>query len=52
MLLSLVLSAQDVFWLLAGIFAILGAPFIARGVRSIVRSERRLEYAVAAEALS
>lgn len=49
--LPLVLSAQQVFWLLAGIFAILGAPFIARGVRSIVRSERRLEYAVAAEAL-
>ena len=49
--LPLVLSAQEVFWLLAAIFAILGAPFIARGVRSIVRTERRLEYAVAAEAL-
>jgi peptide/nickel transport system permease protein len=49
--LPLVLSAQQVFWLLAAIFAILGAPFVARGVRSIVRSERRLEYAVAAEAL-
>jgi peptide/nickel transport system permease protein len=49
--LPLVLSAQQVFWLLAAIFAILGAPFVARGVRSIVRTERRLEYAVAAEAL-
>ena len=49
--LPLVLSAQEVFWLLAAIFAILGAPFIARGVRSIVRTERRLEYALAAEAL-
>jgi len=49
--LPLVLSAPQVFWLLAAIFAVLGAPFIARGVRSIVRAERRLEYAVAAEAL-
>jgi peptide/nickel transport system permease protein len=49
--LPLVLSAQQVFWLLAAIFAILGAPFIARGVRSIVGSERRLDYAVAAEAV-
>jgi peptide/nickel transport system permease protein len=49
--LPLVLSGPQVFWLLAGIFAILGAPFIARGVRSIVRAERRFEYAVAAEAL-
>jgi peptide/nickel transport system permease protein len=49
--LPLVLSAQEVFWLLAAIFAVLGAPFIARGVRSIVRTERRLEYAIAAEAL-
>ena len=49
--LPLVLSARDVFLLLAAIFAVVGAPFIARGVRAIVRSERRLEYAVAAEAL-
>jgi peptide/nickel transport system permease protein len=47
----LVLPASTVFLLLAGIFAIVGAPFIARGVRAIVRSERRLEYAIAAEAL-
>jgi peptide/nickel transport system permease protein len=49
--LPLVLTPPQVFALLAGIFAALGAPFIARGVRAIVRSERRLEYAAAAEAL-
>ena len=47
----LVLPPSIVFLLLSGIFAIVGAPFIARGVRAIVRSERRLEYAIAAEAL-
>ena len=46
--LPLVLSATQVFAMLAGIFAVVGAPFIARGVRAIVRSERRLEYAAAA----
>ena len=30
---------------------IVGAPFVARGVRAIVRSERRLDYAAAAQAL-
>jgi peptide/nickel transport system permease protein len=49
--LPLVLSARTVFLLLAGIFAVVGAPFIARGVRAIVRSERRLDYAVAAVSL-
>jgi peptide/nickel transport system permease protein len=49
--LPLVLSATEVFTLLALIFAVVGAPFIARGVRAIVRSERRLEYAAAAQAL-
>src|SRR4029453_4681775 len=33
------------------IFAFVGAPFIPRGVRAIVRSERRLDYASAAQAL-
>jgi peptide/nickel transport system permease protein len=47
----LVLPPATVFALLAVIFAVVGAPFIARGVRAIVRSERRLDYAVAAEAL-
>jgi len=49
--LPLVLSPAAVFALLASIFAVVGAPFIARGVRGIVRSERQLEYAIAAQAL-
>jgi peptide/nickel transport system permease protein len=49
--LPLVLSASYVFALLVSIFAIVGAPFIARGVRAIVRSERQLDYAAAAQAL-
>ena len=47
----LVLAPATVFLLLSSIFAIVGAPFIARGVRAIVRSERRRDYAIAAEAL-
>ncbi len=49
--LPLVLEAGIVFVLLAVIFAIVGVPFVARGVRGIVRTERRLDYAVAAHAL-
>jgi peptide/nickel transport system permease protein len=49
--LPLVLAPPVVFVLLAGIFAVVGAPFVARGVRGIVRTERRLDYAVAAQAL-
>jgi peptide/nickel transport system permease protein len=49
--LPLVLSAPTVFTILAAIFAIVGAPFVARGVRTIVRTERQLEYAVAARSL-
>jgi peptide/nickel transport system permease protein len=49
--LPLVLAPRDVFLILAGIFAIVGAPFFARGVRAIVRSERRQDYAVAATSL-
>lgn len=49
--LPLVLSPLTVFLLLASIFALVGAPFIARGVRAIVRAERRLDYAVAAASL-
>ena len=48
--LPLVLGPAVVFALLAGIFAVVGAPFIARGVRAIVRSERQLDYAAAAQA--
>jgi peptide/nickel transport system permease protein len=46
-----VLSPPVVFTFLAIIFAVVGAPFIARGVRAIVRTERTLDYAVAAQAL-
>jgi len=49
--LPLVLPARVIAVLLTVIFAIVGAPFVARGVRAIVRTERRLEYAAAAEAL-
>jgi peptide/nickel transport system permease protein len=49
--LPLVLAPGAVFVLLASIFAIVGAPFVARGVRAIIRTERRLDYAAAAEAL-
>jgi len=49
--LPLVLPTAAVFILLTTIFAILGAPIVARGVRAIVRSERQLDYAVAAVSL-
>jgi peptide/nickel transport system permease protein len=49
--LKLVLPPLEVFALLAGIFAIVGAPFIARGVRAIVRSEKQLDYSTAAASL-
>jgi peptide/nickel transport system permease protein len=49
--LPLVLPPRTVFAMLTGIFAVVGAPFIARGVRAIVRSERRLDYTAAAQAL-
>jgi hypothetical protein len=44
-MLRLVLPPFEVFLLLTGIFAVVGAPFIARGVRSIVRSEKQRDYA-------
>jgi peptide/nickel transport system permease protein len=47
----LVLTPRDVFVILLGIFAVLGAPGVARGVRAIVRSERLLDYAAAASSL-
>jgi peptide/nickel transport system permease protein len=48
---KLVLPPLEVFALLAAIFAVVGAPFVARGVRAIVRSEKQLDYAVAASSL-
>ncbi|MGE5245979.1 MAG: ABC transporter permease [Betaproteobacteria bacterium] len=49
--LPLVLTSSTIFLWLTGIFAVVGAPFVARGVRAIVRSERGREYAVAARSL-
>jgi peptide/nickel transport system permease protein len=49
--LPIVLTSNDVFLLLLAIFAVLGAPAIAKGVRGIVRSERHLDYAAAASSL-
>jgi len=47
----LTLPDSTVFLLMAGIFAIVGWPFVARGVRAIIASERTSEYAQAATAL-
>ena len=49
--LPLVLSPAAVFFLLLVIFSVLGAPFVSRGVRAIVRTESSLEYAIAARSL-
>ncbi len=49
--LPLVLASGTVFGLLAAIFAVVGAPFISRGVRAIVRAEKQLDYAVAVASL-
>jgi peptide/nickel transport system permease protein len=49
--LRLVLPPVQIFLLLTAIFAVVGAPFIARGVRAIVRAEKQLDYGVAAVSL-
>jgi peptide/nickel transport system permease protein len=49
--LPLVLSARAVFALFAIIFVVVGSPFVARGVRAIVRTERELDYVTAARSL-
>jgi peptide/nickel transport system permease protein len=46
----LVLPSSTIFLLLLVIFALLGWPMVARGVRAIVIVEREREYAVAARA--
>ena len=46
----LVLPGSTIFVLLLTIFALLGWPMVARGVRAIVLVERDREYAVAARA--
>ncbi|MEZ5286343.1 MAG: ABC transporter permease [Vicinamibacterales bacterium] len=49
--LPLVLPAGQVFALLTIIFALLGWPIVARGVRGIVAREREREYVMAARSL-
>jgi len=46
-----VLSVGQVFWTLVFVFAVLGWPIAARGVRAIVAGERGREYAEAAYAV-
>jgi peptide/nickel transport system permease protein len=48
--LPLVLEPGVVFALMLGIFVLVGWPFVAKGVRALVASERTHEYVVAAEA--
>lgn len=50
-LMPLVLDAGAVFLLLTVLFTIAGWPHVARGVRAIVATERRREYAEAARAI-
>lgn len=49
--LPLVMSPAQIFALLAVLFAIVGAPIVARAVRDVVRTERALDYASAAASL-
>ena len=49
--LPMVLSPLEVFGLLAAIFAVVGAPLVARNIRAVIRRERALDYIVAAESL-
>lgn len=50
-LLPAVLSVGEIFILLASIFAIMGAPVVARGVRGIIVTERDRDYVSAARSL-
>jgi peptide/nickel transport system permease protein len=47
----LVLSTAQVFWAMTLILGIAGWPFPARGVRAVIATEKRKEYAEAAHAL-
>ena len=42
--LPLVLTPAQIFGLMTGIFALVGWPYVARGVRGIVTSERQRDY--------
>jgi peptide/nickel transport system permease protein len=49
--LPLTLPPSTLFVMMAGIFALVGWPFVARGVRGIIASEREREYVMAAKSL-
>ncbi len=49
-MLPLVLTTNEVFWLMVLLFAAAGWPHVARGVRAIVATERARDYAEAARA--
>jgi peptide/nickel transport system permease protein len=49
-MMPLILSAEQVFLILIGIFTLLGWPVVARGVRAILLAERERDYVVAARA--
>jgi ABC-type dipeptide/oligopeptide/nickel transport system permease subunit len=49
--LPLVLPPARVFWLMVGIFSLVGWPFVARGVRAIIARDREREYVLAARSL-
>ena len=50
-MLPLALPPSTLFTVLALIFALVGWPFVARGVRSIIAAEREREYVLAARSL-
>jgi peptide/nickel transport system permease protein len=50
-MLPLALPPSTVFVMMAAIFALVGWPFVARGVRGIIAAEREKEYVVAARSL-
>jgi peptide/nickel transport system permease protein len=50
-MLPLALPPSSIFIMMAGIFALVGWPFVARGVRGIIAAEREREYVVAARSL-
>ena len=49
--LPLVLAPSTIFLVITAIFAAVGWPFVARGVRNIITSEREREYVIASRAM-
>lgn len=47
----LVLSTSQIFWIMVSVFALVGWPFAARGVRAVIAAERSREYAEAARSI-